>query len=445
MSSDSRRSLLGRVSGDKSRLSAAALGSMAVAGTGTVLRFALQIVLARGMGSSGYGLFVTYRGWGELLATLPNRGYQAVVVRTLPAYADVGAGRRYHQLVRHSLRTVAIGGAAIAGVSMASVAVAGSAEPGLYLGLISVPLWALLRMVQAVLQAQHRYALGTLLADVMQPALLGLVVGVIWLVDRQLGPATAVGALLVSVGSSALLSYLLARREFPDPTSSVERAEQDPGPWPSPRPFFVAHLAIAVLGMADVLILAMFVTPAEVALYAIASRIANLGRMVNSSLESVASARIAAAWAKLDTVAIQTLVNRSIALGSVLTIILVTPLVIFRGSILGLVGEEYRGAATALIVLLIGNMVSAFTGPAGYVVALTGGQVIHARVMAAAAVALVAGCLVFGSLGIVAVAAVRAATTFGWNAALVIDSRARLGVACYPNRGFLTLLGKPAS
>ena len=417
------------------RLSIKAAWSLVGSVGGAAGRFALQIVIANMLGLSDYGRFVTFRSWGQMLANFPNRGYRGAVVRFLPGYAEVGDADSYRSMIRHSRRTTLVGGSALA-VAAAAVGLALDLGPAVsvILAMAIIPILASLTMLQAILQAQDRFVTANFIVQMLEPALLAVALGVAWFltpIDVPVALAAGLIAMLVSV-------LVAANRSEARTRSLVGRSDArtvDPSWGPAARSFYLGQLAIAVIVMADILILALFVSPAEVGLYSMASRIATLGRMANSGLESIVSPRIARAWTQSDVPGIQRIVSQSIAISSVPTIGFAAFLVVFREEVLGLIGDEYRAAGTYLLLLLIGNVVNALTGPSGYVVSLTGNEQLHARIMTVSAIVLVLGCFVAGPVaGTIGVAVVRTFVNVAWNLALVVAARRELGVRCYPTR-----------
>ncbi len=450
---------VGQVTGPNSKLSFAAAGTMAATLFGVGGRFVIQVLMAQLLGTAKFGLFVTLRRWAELLAVLPNRGQHGAVVRFLPDYESSGAWPAYRLLFRRSLRRTML--AAVA-VGLAGTAVGlwawSDQQLAVLLAMAAIPAWAMLLMLQAILQAQHHYAAASLVMHVVQPLALGVGLGAVWIVGAANGLeamlAVLLASILVSVAISAYSTRAGAASQQRSPTVSSTTPEttdldleQEIGLWDSAaKQFYAGQLAIAVTGSADVLILAMFVSSSDVALYAIASRIALLGRLVNAGLEAIVAPRISSAWGSHDIGGIQRAVNGAISISTLPTIGLAMVLVAFRGPILGLVGDDYREAGSVMVVLLIGNIVQALTGPCGYVVSLTDNEDFHARTMMAAAAFLVTLCLLVAAPGgIVAVAIVTTIVTIGWNATLVWFARRRVGVSCYPTVSMLRSLGTASS
>lgn len=431
--------LMRSVTGSNSKLPAAATGSLGARLIGLTARFALQIVLAQALGTAGYGRFVTFRRWGELLAVLPNRGYQGVTVRFLPDYETSRAWPQYRALVGRSLR-LTVWGAVVTGVVAAVVGstVFGADRMTIALAFGAVPAWAALRILQSILQAQHQYITTLAIIEILQPLVLGLGLGLVWLVGSSLSIDGALALVLLSLMIAVAAAALSMRASTPDAARQGPASSETPLWATSAKRFYVSQIAIATIGMADILILAMFVPSTDVALYAIALRVALVGRLANSGVEAIVSPRISAAWTNNDLASIQQTVNHSIAVTLLPTVGFAVLLTVFASPVLSIVGSEYREASSVLVILLIGNLANAITGPSGYVVSLTDNEAAHARAMSAAAVLLVVlSFAVAGVGGIVAIAWVRTGIDVLWNVILAVFARRKLGIRCYPNPGIL--------
>lgn len=432
---------LAMLGGPQSRLSVSAVGTVITSVVGAGLRFLLQAVLADVLGTHYYGRFAGLRAWGEFLARLPHRGYQGAVVRFLPGYENDGRWNLYRGLFVYSVLGTLVRGVLLGAVAfVVGVQVFDDPTVAVVMAMATVPGWSMMRMLKSVLQAQHQYFWASLIVEIGQPLVVAAGLLGFWLAGAEISLNVALVTLAVSLAGASIVSQALSWRS----TSREVRQqpwirETDFEEWNrSARLQFGAQMAINVIGMASVLILERSVEPSQLALYVIASRVAVLGRTVNSGVESIVSSRISAAWSQRDMAGIQRTVNNAIKLSTVPTVLMAAILVIFRGPILGIIGDEYRAAGTVLVIMLVGNVTNALTGPSGYVVAMTGNENVHAKIMISTAVGLVLGSLAVAAFGgIVAMAVVQSAANVAWNARLLIFARRQLGIKCYPNRGLL--------
>ena len=426
------------VSGPKSRLSFAASGTVVATSLGAGTRFLIQLVLADVLGTNAYGRFAGLRGWTEFLAFLPSKGYNGTTVRFLPGYEATSRWAHYRSLLIHALRLTVVRGIVI-GVAAFAVGLWAFDDSivAVAMAMATIPGWAMMRLMQSLLQAQHQFIWASMVVQIVQPILVAVGLGVFWIVRPEISLEIALGLLAGSLILASVIGLAHSRRSVPSEArrSDLERATELEEWDLSAKRQLRSQLAIAVIGVSGLLVLERFVDPSQVALYAISTRIAVLGRMVNSGVESIVSPRISAAWSKDDLDAVQRTVGNAIKLSTGPTVLIATILVIFREPILGIIGDDYRAAGTVLAILLIGNVTNALTGPSGYVVSLTGNEKAYARIMVGTAVGtLIGSLLVAGPGGIVAVAIVRSVADVAWNMFLLIFARRNLGIRCYPTR-----------
>jgi O-antigen/teichoic acid export membrane protein len=421
--------------GRDGKLSAAAVGTVGTSLGGTALRFITQAILARWLGAAAYGQFVVGRGWGELLAKVPNRGYQMTSVRFLPRYEAEKEWSLFRGLLFLSRTETLLLGLALSAVSIAAyTTITGESDPAMVAGLALAPALAMVTTSRSLLQGVHLYVPATALTELVQPVIFAAAIGALVLFGT-VSASTALWIYVATMVVIATLEGIMLRRALPEPAQHAPR-RFDRRRWvETARPMFVAQLAIATLGLADVLIVGAVLGPVDAGLYAVATRIAVVGRVVNSGLESVVAPRFADAWSRRDVDAIQKTIDRAIRTSVAPTVGFVVITSVLATPVLSIFGEQFVDARVVLMILLAGNVANAFTGPSGYVVALTDSERVYAAVMAVHAVALVILCWVLAHIGgITAVALVQSGVTTSWNLCMVVLARRRLGMKCYPRR-----------
>lgn len=435
------RNVLGQMTGADGTVALAGLGTLAASVAGTGIRFLIQVALANWMGAAEFGRFVTGRGWGELLSKIPNRGYEMTAVRYLPMYEEQRDWGRYNGFVRLSqLETLSLGVALGAMAAAGYVSLADDPDGAIVAGMLIVPALSGVYLGRALLQGAHHVVTATTLIDVVLPVGLATLIGGTFVVA---GEVEAEVALLILAGTMATIAFIeavLVRRNLPVEARGAPPIFERRAWVSTARTLFIAQLAIAVLTIADVLIVSAVLGPVEAGLYAVATRIAVLGRLVNSGLESVVSGRIARAHSMGDTAAVQRGVDETIRLSTLPTIGFALLAILLAEPILSLFGSEYVAARPVLVILLIGNVTNALTGPSGYVVSMGPDERLYALVMSIHAAALVVlGFLAADRWGIEGMAWTQAGVTVSWNLVLVWLARTRLGVSCYPRRSLLKM------
>ncbi len=414
------------------QLARASVAAVVVNVGGSGMRLLLQVVLARSLGVSDYGRFVLGRSWGELLARFPNRGYEATAVKVLPHYDRSGEFGLFRGFVRASWRVTLFTAAALTIVACGIYSLlADDPDSAILWGFVLIGPLALTHLVRSLLQGNHRFVVGSTLIELLHPAVFGVSIAVLWSVDR-LTVSTALIAWLTTMAVAAATGHLVLQRGYSPAIATAVPISDTVGWRTTRRPLYASHLAFVVLDYTDILVVGALLERADVATYAVATRVAVLGRIIIAGVQSVASSHLADAAATKDWPETQRIVDRSLRVCALPSIAITAAAALLAEPLVGLFGSEYAASATILRILLVGNLVNSITGPSGYVVSLSGLEVVYARLMwsaAATTVILVTlGTIAFGAAG-----AAWAATSVmvGWNLSLVVIAKRRLNVSCW--------------
>ncbi len=420
------------VHGEQVGITRSSLAAVVVNAGGSGIRLVVQIVLARALGTGDYGRFVLGRSWGELLSRFPNAGYEAAAVKELPRYQRSDEAALHLGFVRAAWTTTSVLGLLLTGVAgLTYVTIVGEVDRAIVVGIFLTAPLALTMLGRSVLQGRYRFVSGSMLVEVVQPVAFGFVIGWLWLADH-LTAVSAVAAWVATMVLAAAMGAVLIRRSRPAGFEDIEPVRDERSWRPTRAAMFASRLAFIVLDSADVLIVGALLSRADVAAYAIATRVAVLGRIIVSGVQSVAAAHLAEAAAASDWSASQRIVDRSLRVCALPSVALTALTALFAGLVVDVFGEGYGAAVTLLRILLIGNLINSVTGPSGYVVSLSGLEGIYAVVMWTAAGATIVfvplGCVICGAAG--AAWAVTFVIT-GWNVALLVIARRRLGIRCW--------------
>lgn len=423
----------GSSAGRSLKLGLATAASFTATMAGTAIRFLVQILLISWLGAASYGAFVVARGWGEMLAKLPDRGYALGSVRFIPRYQAGSDWGKYRGILIRAIRGTLLTSTGLVAAAVVVVGVLGGGIEvmvGLTLA-IAISLAAILR---ATLQGSHAYLPAVTLVELGHPSLMAVGFLVLYLVD-SLTVVSALLTVLVSWLVVAGMEALLLMRRTPTAVREAT-AEFDTETWTrSTRPLFVAQLGIGVINISDVLVVGATVGKLEAGVYAIATRVAAIGRMANAAVESLVSPQIAAAAQEGPTgiPKIQAIIDRAIRISIGPSFAFAVFAALAAGPVLGLLGKEFAGGETVLMILVLGNLADAVSGPSGHAVSLVGSERNYAAIMVVSAAALVALSVPAGLMfGVVGVAVVRTGISFSWNAALFFVARRNLGLWCLP-------------
>lgn len=401
--------------------------SMAVKAAGALLALGSNIALARLLGAAEYGRYAFGLTCAIFLALLARHGAEGILMRFAPGYAasDRGALRA---LLRHLVRSTTLGAIGLGlVVAAASIMIEDERVPLVLLAaLISLPL-ALLHIVRVATYCLERPAAGDLPFAVIRPML--LVAGVATAIalglprDGRLALTCMAAACLVALGVGIALLKVAAPGIGAHPLRIADRSA-----------WITAALPLLFIGSAqflsaqtDILMVNLLVGNAASGHYAAATGLANIAILPLVVINTVLGPRISQHYRTGDLARTQRLLATSGAVGSIITIIALTVLVVAGEFALRLYGPDFDQIHPALVLLMLGQTVNALCGSVGLMATVSGNERMTAWISALTAVAnIILNLLLIPRYGVIGAASATALTTAGWNLALTILVRRRL-------------------
>ena len=411
----------------KARLARGAAGAFSIKVVGTGISFLAQLVLARVLGAESYGVYAYVLAWTTLLALLATLGFQQGLLRFASAYLAQERWGLLRGVVRYAQTRVAMAGTAVAAIGTALIVgfgddLATELRGAFLIGVIMVPVLALLQVWCSLLRAFGR-VLAALAPDLLLRHLFVLIgvatLGIVHVDDVRapLAMAVMLGATVLSL---AIASWSL-RRARPAAMIDAPIAEKRPV-WLSATRFMLLMAGAQLLmERADVLLLGWFAGTTEAGIYSIAYRIAVLVTFVLTAVNIVFAPTIAALYARDDRSGLQSLVTITAWWITASALAIALPLLVVTPFWLGLFGEAFVAGASALRILVVGQLISAMAGSVGYLMMMTGQERQAAFIIVAATVGnVVLNLLLIPPFGMEGAAIAHAATLIAWNLAMAI-------------------------
>ena len=420
------------------RAAAGSVFFVQVAGAG--LSYLMHVVLARTMTTVEYGTFAYVLGWAVLLSALATLGLPSAAlrfIRLLVSRRDTEGAREFwhwggHRLAWSIALVVTVG--AMAGGAL--VATGWHAVAALVAGgAVLVAALATTDWTSAVARSIERPVLA------YAPQLLGrpvlvlaavLVVGVAGTLDAPIAVAVFAGAAtVVALGQltgtrAGVLRLVSDGQPLRDPADEV-RSRQT---WRATAMELWGFSALALaLGRSNLILLGALRGTEQVALYNAAAKTAGLAAFVLMAVNAVIGPYFGALHDRQDPAALQALLRRAMRWMVWPTVLIVAVLIAAAPWILSLFGSAYRGATVLLVVLALGSVVNAMSGPVGLLLNTTGHQRDASRVFAwSLAFTLALGVPMILALGALGAALTDGLTVVLWNLWMVGLVRRRIGV-----------------
>jgi len=405
---------------------------------GAGLGFAFNVALARTLGATGLGLYHLALTFILIASVVGRVGMDAAMLKfgaTSCADKDWGRVAAVHRLgIGTALLCCGIvATCTFVAADWIAVTLYGDAALASPLRIMSLSLvpFSLLSLYAELLKAGQHQALSSFIPGVALP---GVNLLLLFVFAREITDARmASGVYLVGTLVTVVAAYLFWRLSVPRANAAPTQPLRLGQLLGTAMPMYGAAMADVLMTFSDVLILGLFVSSAEVGIYAAAARTALLTRFLLLATSSVAAPRFAALHAAGDAQGVATLAVRSTILTTVATVPLLLVFILLPEPILSLFGAQFVAGAPVLIVLSLGQFVNAATGPVGYLLNMSGYHGIEGRIAVAGAVMTIALCFALVPMwGVLGAAAANAIGTAVCNLWRVYFAWSRLGILMLP-------------
>jgi len=402
-------------------LARGSVGALGVGMLGSGLAFGSHVLIARLLGSGVYGQYVYVINWMAVLGLAGAMGLDTAALRFIPTFRSGGRGDLERGFMRRSVQ------AGLAASALIALLVAGTAAlwvpaPALrhafFAGAVFLPLFTLLQLRSAHIQALKRPVTAQLFPRVLRPLGVGLAVVVTVLALGQrfsaaqlLGVEAAVMAVL-GVAATSLLSRAGggARTRPSFRTSEWLRTSVH---------LLLMSAGFLVLSRSDVIMIGLFLDPQSAGVYAAGARIGEFVLFTLIAVNAIAAPLIAQLYAQGRHADLQQMVGVAARAIFLTAFPVALALLVWGREILAWFGPGFPAGYPALAFIVVGHLVNALAGSVGFLMTMTGHERPAARIIAWAALAnLVMNAALIPVLGIVGAAIATCLTTIGWNLAM---------------------------
>jgi O-antigen/teichoic acid export membrane protein len=345
----------------------------------TLVNFILALVLARVLGTSGYGAYAFAFAWAAVLAVPATLGLAALVVRNTAAYSARhewgllrGFLRRSNQLAAASSVVVVL----IAG-ALGWILLRGDQtllEPYL-IGLFLVPIVALTTVRQSALQGLGRVVLGRVPETLIAP---GLFLALVAATHLAIGSAmSASWAMTLNVGASCVAlgtGALILRRSLPVSVREARRVYEMRVWAPSALRLLVASALMALTSQLGTILLGLLGGPSDAGIFNVAQRAAAFVSFLALATSYPLMPLVAQLHAKQEGAETQRVLTRAARVVLLCSVPVAAILIIFAGPVMRLFGPGFGAGAEAMQILVIGELAGVLAGFGGLVLVMTGNE-----------------------------------------------------------------------
>lgn len=353
------------------------------------LTYAMYVILSRSMGADEYGYFAFGLSLATILAIGANFGQQTAILRYWPEDMVAGRPDRARSALRSGGAITLIAGLVISAGVVAVAAIAGlmTRDPVAHLfaaAALVLPL-AFAEYWSSVLRAQGSVWTGLAPRDLIWRLVLPLAVLALWGVGVMLSGWVALLLTAATLALALALQFGLARRRRYDiaigfDTLKAYWAERGA----AGRSFFLGTvLDSAALNM-DTIFVGLLVAPAVAGTYFNAFRTAGLLTLFMFAITLVVAPMVSRHYHAGEMKKAQAITALCAWAGFLFSLVVFAGFLVFGDQVMGLFGGSHEQGALLLVILSIGLLFDAATGPSRIVMMMTGHERAYVRIFGVA-------------------------------------------------------------
>jgi len=379
----------------------------------TLLAYGYTVMLARMLPVSDLGRYFLIMTVVNIIGLACTVGMDFGVVRYVSLYAGEGNFRLAYKMLATALSIGVMIGIVVAAfvIALAPVAVDRLHESGdtsiaaLRIFAISIPFWVAARLFNSTTQGLHRMRYQVYSRDLgEQLSKLTLTIAALMLGAGLLGVIWAnVASVLVAMLLSLFFTFKIMSRQGENLVQGAKGSARDLLRYSFPLAF--SNILGMVMVWSDMLIMGYLGTSTEVGFYGAALRVGVISSALFLSFTTVFTPVISDLHNKRFTGQLNSLYKTVTRWIFICTLPLVLLQLLFADPIMGMFGNQFAAGSGALMILALSQMVNSASGPAGYMVLMSGRSRMELlNISAALGISVLACFLLIPSYGLIGAA-----------------------------------------
>ncbi|OWY24371.1 flippase [Sphingobacteriales bacterium UPWRP_1] len=380
------RGYFSRASENKAYLLKGSAGALAAQVVGLAAGFVTSWVLARLLGAAQYGVYTYLFSWLTVLSTFSAAGIEQFLVKQTAACRSAGRtdllkGTQHYAYGVASILSILVCAAGLLWIHACNTGFIAympymlrSEENRRLLGwvLLAIPITTLAKIPEGMLRGGKHIISSQLPENVVKPLLLLLLMAAVFMLwGERVTLAGAVWLNLITFVFTLCLYVALYWRKFGNTLTAP--AQYEPALWwRSLVSFFFISLLAIINNRADVLILGSLATDADVGIYNVAARLADVPKMLLMAANLALAPLFADLYARRQMQQLQNLLTRSVRLITAAGLLPVLLLVLFGKPVLAIWGHEFVTGHWALAFMCLAQLFNLACGSVGVLLMMTG-------------------------------------------------------------------------
>ena len=399
-----------------------------------LLALVSQVLLARWMGSSEFGVFIYAWTWVLMIGAISDVGLSSAARRFIPEYTELKSFDRLRGFLSGSrwlafAIATGIGTAGLLAVNLLTPWLDHFAIIPLYLACLTIPIYGLVQVQAGIAQSYDWPSLAFMPFYIWRQLALTVLMGIAWLVAV---PTSAVTAMIVAVTTTWAVtigqSVVLNRRLRSKVPEGAKRYEVKAW-FATSLPIFVVEGFYLLLTYVDIIALEQFRSPHDVAVYYAGARLLAIVAFVYFAIAGATTHKFTEYHVSGDRQRLAAFFSETIRWTFWPSVIACGAILIFGRPLLSLFGAGFEAGYDVMFILAVGMLARAAVGPAERLLNMLGERRQCAVVYATAFVINLTLCVVLiPHIGIEGAATATSTALVTESMMLYVVARRRLGL-----------------
>jgi O-antigen/teichoic acid export membrane protein len=412
----------------------------------TVLGMVTSVIIARYYGAEMLGILAVIQALIMFTSIFTVMGMNVSILRLIPEHVakySITSAFKVYRKTQYLVGTVSIVGSVLLFLSAEFIAERVFFKPHLSFYFVLVACVVVFRSLM-ILNTEAARGLGLIKSFmfllVLPPAAMIIVLVTLTIFDG--GPNSPVYSQMLAWGTTAIVGAWVVDYFFRKRMRSGDLVELL-----SCRellrissPMMVSASMTFVIGQTGVILLGIFRPEVEVGYYAMAVKLATLTSFILGAVNSIAAPKFSELFHREEMNELFYVAKKSSRLIFYATVPVLLVLVAYGKQILSfLFGQEFTAAYVAMVLLVIGQFISAMAGSTGYFMNMTGNQKRYRNILLQAGlINVVLSTLLIPKFGIVGAAFSGMLCLIFWNIRTLVYIKIKYGQSI----GYVPMLGK---
>jgi O-antigen/teichoic acid export membrane protein len=347
---------------------------------GAGLAFIAQLILARLLGVTDYGAYIFIYSCLTVLVIPARLGFDNSLVRFIPEYNKAGQWNRLKGILSFAYKSVIgvsflIAALAIAATYYWSDALESYSVELIVGAAVGLPVLALLHITRNSIRGFKAVTKALLPKMViMQLVLIAGLLGIYYFGGRAITAEQAMGITVSALAVALGCALYFLKKQLPAELKRIKSSKEYRYWLSITLPMLLITGMYIVLSRTDLIMIGSIQGQEAAGVYGAVTKVSDLVVFGLQAVNIIAAPLIAELYHAGKTDQLQSLVTLATRGAFLISLIVSVIFVLFGDFILGLFGAEFTLGYWALLILLVAQMVNAFSGSVGFIMTMTGHQ-----------------------------------------------------------------------